>query len=118
MDVATASVLHGSTVAATSSSQQSVNPFAKDSFITQVGEHIPLLNQAFQEIHKVQGDTAAYHRARARNPVGADGVVTQACEHIPLVCDGIEALHRINGQHSAAERASARSLPRLLSKDG
>jgi len=92
--------------------------FGTDGIFTQIGEHIPLLNQGIQEIHKKRGEMGAYMRARERNPVGADGVVTQACEHIPLVCDGIEALHRINGQHSAAERASARSLPRLLSKDG
>jgi len=94
------------------------NPFGTDGIFTQIGEHIPLINQGIQEMHRSGGHMGAYLRARARNPVGADGVVTQVGEHIPLVADGIEALHRINGETMAAERARARTLPRLLSKDG
>lgn len=94
------------------------NPFGANGILTHLGEHLPLVNQGIQEVHRNRGDTESFERAKSRNPVGADGVMTQVGEHIPLVADGIEAMHRMNCNENAAERARARTLPRLLSKDG
>mmetsp|Transcript_148081 Transcript_148081/g.261088 ORF Transcript_148081/g.261088 Transcript_148081/m.261088 type:complete len:742 (+) Transcript_148081:116-2341(+) len=92
--------------------------FGENGFITQVAEHIPIVNNIAQEMHGHYGREEALRRAQTRNPLGRDGVVTQAFEHIPIICDGIEYIHRSRGDEVSAERASARTLTRLFSKDG
>lgn len=94
------------------------NPFGENGLVTQLAEHIPIINNITQEVHQANGRENALRRSQDRNPLGADGIVTQAFEHIPIICDGIEYIHRSNGHELSAERASARTLTRLFSKDG
>lgn len=79
--------------------------FGRDGRITQIGEHIPLINNGIQQLHARAGNDEALHRARHANPIGAHGSITKVAESIPGVNKIVQVAHSVAGQPEALQRS-------------
>eukprot|EP00930_Biecheleria_cincta_P037489 TRINITY_DN2573_c0_g1_i2.p1 TRINITY_DN2573_c0_g1~~TRINITY_DN2573_c0_g1_i2.p1 ORF type:complete len:663 (+),score=111.71 TRINITY_DN2573_c0_g1_i2:45-1991(+) len=85
------------------------NPFGANGILTRVGEHIPGVNNAIQELHKAAGQHDALRRAKKTDPLGSDGALTKLAERIPLVNQGVQELHHAAGNKESLARAKRRN---------
>lgn len=98
-----------------------VNPFRSSRIagrLARGAEHVPILNNVMQGLHRVTGKSEELRRARRRNPLGANGYVTKLGEHIPGLADTICCIHKFRGLDAEAERARAFSLHRMVGRQG
>mmetsp|Transcript_54200 Transcript_54200/g.117120 ORF Transcript_54200/g.117120 Transcript_54200/m.117120 type:complete len:665 (+) Transcript_54200:50-2044(+) len=85
------------------------NPFGADGVFTKIGEHIPIVNNGIQELHRRAGKQEALERARERNPIGANGALTHVGEYVPGVNLAVQELHKRAGKTEALDRARERN---------
>mmetsp|Transcript_40602 Transcript_40602/g.73084 ORF Transcript_40602/g.73084 Transcript_40602/m.73084 type:complete len:839 (+) Transcript_40602:65-2581(+) len=86
----------------TSPGESSADPGA---FLTQLGEHIPIVSNGLQLMHELSGDQASLERARKKDPMGPNGYLTKAFEYVPIMNQVVQSVHEAQNDDQALQRA-------------